>query len=109
MQRPIQASAFAAMVLLVISSCGDVEGELILGDIKKESIRQIWSGKRAREIRQLHSRRQFESLRVCQVCCGINADWAAKALEQQRAILAKLDSTSKVVGLVNTMPIVRSL
>ncbi len=84
--------------------CGDVEGELIIGNIKEKSIKELWFGERAREIRSLHMALDFEKLRVCQVCSGINADWYEDSLRQQREIYERLDPQKKVVGLSNTAP-----
>lgn len=85
--------------------CGDVEGELIIGNIKESTIQQLWYGKRAKEIRQLHTALDFSTLTVCQVCDGINADWYADALKQQIEVLARLDPSKKVIRISNASAI----
>jgi radical SAM protein with 4Fe4S-binding SPASM domain len=86
--------------------CGDVEGELIVGNIKESSIRQLWYGKRAKEIRKLHVSLAFDTLKVCQVCSGINADWYTDSFTQLREVYERLDPSKKVVEISNASAIV---
>ncbi len=87
--------------------CGDVEGELIVGNIKEKPIKELWLKGRAKEIRRIHMALDFDKLKVCKVCSGINADWYKDSIRQQREIYEKLDSSRRVVGLSNTTPIVK--
>lgn len=86
--------------------CGDVEGELIVGNIKEQSIREIWHSERVQEIRKKHMALDFDDLHVCLACSGINADWYKDSYKQQVEIYSKLDPDRKVLEINNTSPIV---
>ena len=62
------------MVLLnsngeVIPCAYDIKSELVLGDLNRQPLREIWNGERARTIRQgvLEIRKQFKSCSTCTV------------------------------------------
>ena len=48
--------------------CADYDGDVILGDLRRQSCRQIWNSPRVREIRRACHRRQWESLPLCRAC-----------------------------------------
>jgi len=48
--------------------CGDWYGEIVLGNVKKESIYKIWHGKKLNQIRKLHSEGHFNEIPVCARC-----------------------------------------
>lgn len=48
--------------------CQDIDGEIILGDINKESLIKIWQNKKYQKIRQLHLKLQTNSLPLCKNC-----------------------------------------
>ncbi|MBE9531264.1 MAG: radical SAM protein [Proteobacteria bacterium] len=87
--------------------CGDVEGGLIVGNIKDKSIKELWLEGKSKEIRKKHVALDFEDLKVCQVCSGINADWYENSLKEQKEIYERLEPLKEVVGLSNTSPIVK--
>ncbi len=67
--------------------CGDVEGELAVGDIRETSVRDLWHrAVRTRELRRLHHARKFASLPVCQRCDGIDSDAYERAFAQKARI-----------------------
>lgn len=77
--------------------CGDVEGELIVGDVRETSVRDLWLRvPRVREIRRLHHRLQFGTLPVCQACDGISQDYYDRAFAQQKRIYDELNRKSVV-------------
>ena len=48
--------------------CIDYEGSMILGDVNKQSIIDIWNSKRFNEIRQNHLHLQFNKIALCKNC-----------------------------------------
>jgi len=51
--------------------CGeDVNGEYIVGNLREQSIRDVWLGKELTEIKKIHKRHQFQKIPICRFC-----DW----------------------------------
>jgi len=50
--------------------CMDNEGEVILGDTKENTIREIWNGERAKSVRKAHLEGLRQTLPLCNVCTG---------------------------------------
>lgn len=48
--------------------CQDIEGEVILGDITKDSISDIWKSKKYQKIREAHLKLKTNKLKLCQNC-----------------------------------------
>lgn len=48
--------------------CQDIEGEVILGDVNKDSISNIWKNKKYQKIRQNHLEINTNNLKLCQNC-----------------------------------------
>lgn len=48
--------------------CQDVEGEVVVGDAKKNSLKSIWQGKKLNQIRERHLSLNVNSLPLCQNC-----------------------------------------
>lgn len=48
--------------------CNDYENKIILGNIKRQTIKQIWDGKKLKKIRNLHLKGQFKKISLCQKC-----------------------------------------
>ena len=82
--------------------CGDVTGELCIGNIKEQSIKELWYGTHVKELRRLHTRLDFDTLKLCQRCCASDADWCEKALQDVKEIYAKLDPSKKILRIQNT-------
>lgn len=63
---------FVSMVVLadgrVVPCCADYNGEEVIGDIKKQSLEQIWNGGRFREFRENFVRASFEKDSLCRRC-----------------------------------------
>lgn len=51
----------------VTACCGDNDGHLKLGNIKKASLSELWNGERLNELRKRHKRRDFKGL-ICETC-----------------------------------------
>jgi hypothetical protein len=87
--------------------CGDVEGDLVVGNVKHASLEQLWlHTERAREIRRLHHLQQFDALPVCQQCDATNADFFEESVQRLRQLHAKLGLGHRVVGMHDTTPVV---
>lgn len=52
----------------VSSCCRDYHGELIVGDVKQNPIRDVWNGEAFRRLRDAHMRRDVTSYRLCANC-----------------------------------------
>jgi len=48
--------------------CQDIEGEVIVGNVKKQSIKEIWQGKTLGEIRKKHLALDINSIILCKDC-----------------------------------------
>ena len=46
----------------------DFQGEMILGDLREETLEKIWNGDRVKELRRLLALRQYDQLQVCRTC-----------------------------------------
>lgn len=52
----------------VVICCLDYNGEIIIGNIKKQSIKEIWTSDKMTELRALHLRQQFSEISLCKNC-----------------------------------------
>ncbi len=52
----------------VTPCCYDAEGELMIGNAHKQSLRNIWEGARLKQLRELHLARQFQKVPICHRC-----------------------------------------
>jgi radical SAM protein with 4Fe4S-binding SPASM domain len=52
----------------VAMCCYDYENEIIIGDISKENIMDIWSGKILNALRKSHLKYQFDDISLCKNC-----------------------------------------
>lgn len=48
--------------------CYDAEGELIIGNVLDQTVRDIWSGPVAKTLRDIHLRHQFHEIPICSRC-----------------------------------------
>ena len=54
-----------------VTSCtSDVNGEYLLGDLNKQSIREIWNSEKMMSLKKLHKNRKFQEIPLCSHC-----DW----------------------------------
>ena len=52
----------------VLPCCFDCEADLVVGDAKVDSLREIWNGADMRELRQAHLELDFERFAICEGC-----------------------------------------
>jgi len=52
----------------VVICCLDYNGEIIIGDVKKQSIREIWTGKKITELRNMHLEGRHSKIHLCKDC-----------------------------------------
>jgi radical SAM protein with 4Fe4S-binding SPASM domain len=48
--------------------CLDYDGEVILGNIKENTIKEIWNSEKIQEYRKMHMNREFNKLILCSKC-----------------------------------------
>ncbi|MBI4871924.1 MAG: radical SAM protein [Candidatus Riflebacteria bacterium] len=90
--RPSRCPApWAGLAMLwngtVVPCCLDLEGEMPVGDLKTQTIREVWNGQPLRQLRQAFAAGRWEDLPApCRLChvprtraiCGVPIDtWAA--------------------------------
>ena len=52
-----------------VTFCGcDVEGDYVLGNLKEQSIKEIWNNKKLLSIKKLHKKKQFQKIPLCAKC-----------------------------------------
>lgn len=70
--------AFVWTYLMVLSSgdvvpcCIDYDGSIILGNLNKQSIEEIWNSEEFKNMRALHLNRRGEMIKLCQDCPHIH-------------------------------------
>lgn len=52
----------------VIPCCTDSEKELLIGNINTNSIKEIWNGKRYKELRESHKNGRYDDYNRCKMC-----------------------------------------
>lgn len=52
----------------VVPCCYDTEFYYTLGDISKDSIHDIWHGKKLSELRRLHAEGRYDEIEICKIC-----------------------------------------
>jgi radical SAM protein with 4Fe4S-binding SPASM domain len=52
----------------VVPCCKDFDGELVLGNVQKDSVRSIWNGSTMRVLRGKHKARSISDLNLCSSC-----------------------------------------
>ncbi|MCD4751847.1 MAG: radical SAM protein [Anaerolineaceae bacterium] len=54
-----------------VSICGeDMDGELIVGNLREQSIQEVWLGEKLTHLKQLHKEGKFDQISICKYC-----DW----------------------------------
>jgi len=48
--------------------CNDYENKVVLGDINRQSIGEIWGGEKLKKIRQKHQKGEFKDIAICSSC-----------------------------------------
>jgi MoaA/NifB/PqqE/SkfB family radical SAM enzyme len=52
----------------VVPCCYDFNGTMVLGDLRRQTIRDIWHGERFRSIRRAHATSDFAGFPLCRAC-----------------------------------------
>jgi radical SAM protein with 4Fe4S-binding SPASM domain len=52
----------------VVICCLDYDGEIVIGDIKKQSVREIWTGEEITKLRNLHLEGRYSKISLCEDC-----------------------------------------
>jgi len=72
---------FSTMTILydgrAVICCRDIEGEVVLGDVGKASVSEVWNSPAARETRFQHLDGRRGEIRMCRMCPGYN--WSPKS------------------------------
>ena len=55
----------------VIMCCNDYTKKIILGNVKDESIKEIWNSKKYQSIREFVFDKDFEKITACSTCTKI--------------------------------------
>ncbi|MDO8140143.1 MAG: radical SAM protein [Candidatus Brocadiales bacterium] len=62
----------------VTTCCVDYQGKGVIGDIKEESLANIWQGNRLQRIREAHLKNKYSSILLCSSCqfwrCEVNIE-----------------------------------
>lgn len=48
--------------------CNDYDGEVVVGNMREQSVREVWQGEPLRKIREHHLRREFDKVSICANC-----------------------------------------
>lgn len=48
--------------------CLDEENKGVMGNVKKQSIREIWNSEKYKKLRMLHTKRMFSKIPLCSIC-----------------------------------------
>ncbi len=52
----------------VVLCCNDYLHEVVLGNLNKESIKEVWFGKKIKALRGIHKKREFSKIPFCDKC-----------------------------------------
>ena len=52
----------------VVPCCYDFDGRIFLGDLSRQSVKDIWNGERYRSFREIHGKRDYEKIPTCFNC-----------------------------------------
>ena len=52
----------------VVMCCRDFDGEIILGNLREQKLKDIWNSKQTLELRKKHKKLSFEDIPVCSKC-----------------------------------------
>jgi radical SAM protein with 4Fe4S-binding SPASM domain len=69
--------------------CFDYEGTELLGDLKKQSIMEVWNGKKTNQIIRYLKNRNFEKLPLCSRCDFINHNIISRQVIKIENIISK--------------------
>jgi len=62
----------------VVLCCDDWAHKVVLGNLKKQSVKDIWNGKKLKKIRECHVNGDFNKLPLCNTCNKKSVWWLVK-------------------------------
>jgi len=68
--------------------CEDINGALVVGNVRESSIRELWNSEKIRRIRRLHLKKEFSALPVCEAC-DLSNENMVDFLDRQTAYYSK--------------------
>lgn len=63
----------------VVLCCDDWSHSVILGNLEKERIEDVWKGEKLRKIRELHKKREFNKIPICSGCNKKTVWWFSES------------------------------
>jgi radical SAM protein with 4Fe4S-binding SPASM domain len=58
----------------VVACCYDLKYQCIVGNVKKQSIMDIWNGKKMQDLRRILVKKQFDKLPLCASCSTVKGE-----------------------------------
>ena len=52
----------------VVPCCYDFDGKVVLGDLRRESVRDVWNGGAYQRFREIHRKREYQKIPICFNC-----------------------------------------
>jgi radical SAM protein with 4Fe4S-binding SPASM domain len=77
----------------VVPCCRDYDNHEILGDITKESLMDIWNGKRFQSLRQEHIKGEFENSVLCAKC----VEWSKYRMPEPSQLRTKISPVMRII------------
>ena len=77
----------------VVPCCRDYDNHEILGDITKESLMDIWNGKRFQALRKEHLAGKYEN----SVLCGRCVEWSKYRMPQPHEMLQRISPVMRII------------
>jgi radical SAM protein with 4Fe4S-binding SPASM domain len=77
-RRPPCRHLWEEMIVLqdgrVTVCCQSYDGQLLVGDAKRQSLKEIWTGEEYQKLRRAHLERKFDQVPYC-ADCKVRTDW----------------------------------
>jgi len=75
-----------------MACCADVDGEILIGNVKNDTFQALWEGKKMTQYRLWHIEGAFHKIPKCLNCGGIN--WIQMDREEIRNYLEEIGQPS---------------
>ena len=75
--------------------CGDINGELTIGNILEDRIETLWKNEKMKRLRRMHLARNFDEIPICDNCDGTNRTLFE---EMQKARKQVYRQASQIIG-----------
>lgn len=94
-QKQVCPFLFTTMVIndqgIVHLCCVDWKTEYILGDLKRQSIKEIWNGKTLREYQKIHLSGKKDSIALCKNCESLSANTTDNIDDYAEQLLKRIE------------------